>query len=463
MSSPENTRYRRYLEPGQSRKLPRQTVRYQMVKQSYTVDSCTDNVWVATEQQCFADPDRADSSDPAPSDHSGCGDSQSLHRDVMWTTSFSDPDDIPDPDHPECRESAPCDRPGNRESSQTPVHEAMPTTSVSDSDDFFNCEEVHQSDRSHDTDNSAHADMGDEDVRNYFTKCCEEMLPNQNINKAQAILIILSYIVHAGLSWSQVDGLLKLINTLLGVSVVPDSKYLFRKMWQSRMDSVGVHFFCSTCHAYLGLRGGTDTLRSFTCSTCQETRTSNCLMAKGSFFLIFDLQKQLYDALIISSEALFKSLKKVAVTYGRYSDITDGRLYKSIRRQLNARWCDLTVTLNTDGSPVFKSNKSSVWPIQLFINELPFNIRFQNVLIGALWFAKIHPPAHLFIKAFVNAFNKIGEIQWRHGDETVSSRVFVVCCCVDSPARASVLNMKQYNGYYGCSWCLEEGTPVERK
>ncbi|XP_075749313.1 uncharacterized protein LOC142814438 [Rhipicephalus microplus] len=28
-------------------------------------------------------------------------------------------------------------------------------------------------------------------------------------------------------------------------------------------------------------------------------------------------------------------------------------------------------------------------------------------------------------------------------------------------ARALVLNMKQFNGYYGCSWCLEKGTCVD--
>ena len=33
----------------------------------------------------------------------------------------------------------------------------------------------------------------------------------------------------------------------------------------------------------------------------------------------------------------------------------------------------------------------------------------------------------------------------------------MLLCCVDLPARALVLNMKQYNGKFGCSFCEDEG------
>ena len=32
-------------------------------------------------------------------------------------------------------------------------------------------------------------------------------------------------------------------------------------------------------------------------------------------------------------------------------------------------------------------------------------------------------------------------------------------CAVDLPARASVLNMKQFNGKWGCTYCEDEGVP----
>lgn len=143
-----------------------------------------------------------------------------------------------------------------------------------------------------------------------------------------------------------------------------------------------------------------------------------------------------------------------------YGDISDGRLHKSIRKNVGAAW-SVTLTLNTDGSPVFSSSKASVWPTQLMVNELPFNVRFQNVIVGALWFAKTHPPFHLFVKAFVTALKNMGPITWHYGDECVKSSVYVTCCGVDSPARASLLNMNHHGGYFSCLWCLQKGAPVD--
>lgn len=145
----------------------------------------------------------------------------------------------------------------------------------------------------------------------------------------------------------------------------------------------------------------------------------------------------------------------------RYSDITDGQLYPDVRRKLNMNWADLTVSFNSDGSPAFESSRSSVWPIQLVINELPVQMRWNNIIVCGLWFAKVHPPVHLLISAFVRQFINIGPIIWKALNRVVRSNIYAICCIVDSPARASILNRKQFNGYYGCSWCLKRGEMVD--
>ncbi|KAH8001097.1 hypothetical protein HPB51_026350 [Rhipicephalus microplus] len=68
---------------------------------------------------------------------------------------------------------------------------------------------------------------------------------------------------------------------------------------------------------------------------------------------------------------------------------------------------------------------------------------------------------HIFIRRFVEEVKDIGTVVWSHAEDIIKSKVHVVLCCVDAPARASILNMKQFNGYYGCSWCLEKGTCVD--
>ncbi|KAL1483579.1 hypothetical protein MTO96_001862 [Rhipicephalus appendiculatus] len=188
----------------------------------------------------------------------------------------------------------------------------------------------------------------------------------------------------------------------------------------------------------------------------------SALLKKGSFFILMDLKIQLQQLLKITGNIVGNNLQKLASSSShQIKDITDGVLYKKMRHALKMRWCDLTLTLNTDGSPVFKSSKGSVWPIQVSLNELPVPFRWKNILIAAVWFSKEHPPAHLFLKAFVDQFHGLGKITWSFAEQVVHSAVKIVCCCVDSPARAALLNAKQFNGYYGCSWCLQKGTLVE--
>lgn len=65
---------------------------------------------------------------------------------------------------------------------------------------------------------------------------------------------------------------------------------------------------------------------------------------------------------------------------------------------------------------------------------------------------------HHFFGTFVQELKEMGPIVWKCGSRIIKSVVRVACVCVDAPARALVLHMKQFNGHYGCSFCLERGT-----
>nr|XP_042908063.1 uncharacterized protein LOC122271298 [Parasteatoda tepidariorum] len=43
----------------------------------------------------------------------------------------------------------------------------------------------------------------------------------------------------------------------------------------------------------------------------------------------------------------------------------------------------------------------------------------------------------------------------------INVKVLPACCCADSVARPCLQNSTQYNGFYGCSWCIHPGFTVD--
>lgn len=70
----------------------------------------------------------------------------------------------------------------------------------------------------------------------------------------------------------------------------------------------------------------------------------------------------------------------------------------------------------------------------------------------------------LFLKPVTKFFSDLDKygIEVPYNGSCVTVKIKPVCCSVDSKARPLLLNMKQYNGYYACPWCLHPGIIVER-
>nr|XP_054928515.1 uncharacterized protein LOC129385659 isoform X2 [Dermacentor andersoni] len=316
----------------------------------------------------------------------------------------------------------------------------------------------------HDDEGTGSEAAGDDDFMKYFAKLRRETLPDQATTKAEAFLLVLTYIVTAGLTWAQVQGLLTLINVLFGEKVLPCTTYSLRKLWKSKKEALRVHLYWQACHKYLGLSCDAKNKYTVTCASCGAEKRLQELMSSGSFFLMFNLKQQLLEFLKQIGRTFHTNLQKLSsgpLVPGVFSDITDGSLYRSVRKQINMAWSDITLTYNSDGAPVFDSSKSTIWPIQVMLNELPVLMRWQNVLVSGLWFSRTHPPMHLFMTQFVEEVSKVGTLVWSYAGRTIRSAVHAVVCCVDSPARAAILNSKQFNGYFGCSWCLQQGEVID--
>lgn len=115
--------------------------------------------------------------------------------------------------------------------------------------------------------------------------------------------------------------------------------------------------------------------------------------------------------------------------------------------------------------PLFKSSNYSIWPIQMIINEVPMQVRNNDVILWALWFGKNKPKMNIYMQKFVQNINTLSAegIPCNINHEIKKIKPYAICCCVDSVARAPMQGLIQFNGYYGCNWCLHPGTLVKQK
>lgn len=130
---------------------------------------------------------------------------------------------------------------------------------------------------------------------------------------------------------------------------------------------------------------------------------------------------------------------------------------------------NLTLLMNTDGANVFESNHKSLWPIQFYLNFLPPSLRFNisNIIVGALYIGEVKPDVKKFFEPLGREIEKLQsscltvDIEGRKWDFNLS----LTHSSFDLPAKAVMQNMSQYNGRYGCTYCLHPGksTPTPKK
>ncbi|KAM7304274.1 uncharacterized protein ISCGN_014174 [Ixodes scapularis] len=283
-----------------------------------------------------------------------------------------------------------------------------------------------------------------------------------------ALVLIMDYAIGEGLPWTGIEKLLKLQNLLLGTNSIPESKYLFRKFASASPDDVTFNFYCPTCETLLAKTAGSLKERqgiSPTCSVCGVQYLGKDLMSKGCYFVGLPMEKQLASVLADETvrEHLAESLANLNTPRPSAKlDLTDGDSYRSQRAKLGCGPHDLTVSMNADGSPIFKSANYAIWPVQLTLNELPPCLRWRSVVLPLLWYGAKHPNMTLLLQAFAAQMKTLAQegITWSAGGSTLNSKVYCVSCVADAPARAAMQNVMQYNGYYGCSWCLHPGVCI---
>lgn len=305
----------------------------------------------------------------------------------------------------------------------------------------------------------------------YFNIISEQLIhPNLDCKTADAIAMILAYFLQHHLTWVALEDLLTLFHNILGdESNLPKTKYLFKKCFGSDQRSI-FHFYCGKCLVYIdtydklkAIQDDKDKKGDKKCNNCSVCGNEYSLkkMNNGHFFIELPLREQIEKKLSENADILTFNTKSNSADI---TDFFDGDLFKSLRAKVESGPL-VTLTLNTDGVKVFKSKKKgSLWPIQMFINEVPRNkrLKIDNIILTGIWFGK-DICFDLYFKPLTEELKSLDEnkicANVNSVNELVTIRVLYISA--DSPAKCKFLKLKQYNGKFGCNYCLHPGVTVE--
>lgn len=189
------------------------------------------------------------------------------------------------------------------------------------------------------------------------------------------MLLLALYTSKFGVSLDALKYLLAIINLCLpGGQKLCDNVHAYKKFFTSLKQPVKYHYFCSFCLQHIPDR-------SVHC--CTNGHCLKDLTAPGaiSYFLELSTVDQLKT--LFKRPGFYDDLQwrfKREHDGDHISYIYDGDLYQSLFSNggILSSPDNVSFTFNTDGVPVFKSSKVSIWPLYLVINELPFKKRMTR-------------------------------------------------------------------------------------
>ena len=241
------------------------------------------------------------------------------------------------------------------------------------------------------------------------------VFPGLSTSKFDCYLRCLHFLLRHGLTTVALSGLLKLLNVIFEQEVLSPSIHLFEKLFQGSFE-MQFHFYCPSCFFYLRKSSDFD---NHNVESPNEGCDAICKLDEklndGHFFIYISVEEQL-RSLLESTPHVWEWLKyrfNRQVDDESVSDIFDGCLYKEYAKggQILSQAQNVSISCNSDGSPVFKSTNNSLWPIQFRLNELPPSERFTkwNTMVAGLWFGKTEPELTTFMVPFLKESKKLCE------------------------------------------------------
>lgn len=277
----------------------------------------------------------------------------------------------------------------------------------------------------------------------------------------ESMILILTLLLRHNINMSCLADIITVINLhCLPQQLHRNSLHKFRKYFSLKQTNLQKHYYCSFCSR--DLASGEDI-----CPSCPRK--------KKSYFVQLPFLNQLKE--MYKRKEFYTHLQnrfqRIVNPSDVLTDVYDGTLYK--------KWMDngflsspdnISFTWYTDGVPIFKSSKISMWPLYLTINELPFHERKkrENTLLLGLWYGDKKPNANSFIYQFRKELQVISQgiqvqVVKNNTFDLKTVRGVLLMGVADLPAKSAFFNFVQFNGDYGCPlcYCKGENVPIDPK
>lgn len=296
-----------------------------------------------------------------------------------------------------------------------------------------------------------------EEVENTFASRCSDGIYKSKLTKTEHELAVLAYAARHSLSDTALEDLLKLLNLYLPESNLLDSNIaLLKERCGFTSKFLKTYTFCNVCK-------NTVDKETESCSTpdCPGKVPSS---KNKSFFMTGDLKIQLTD--VLSKPGTWNSVQEYKESKAStITDITDGKAYKDLNKEGMFLYSknNISLTLFTDGVPLFKSSGVSMWPVYLLVNEIPRNQRFlKNMILWGVWQGVGKPAMTVFLSELLKDLNDlyVNGFSFKPEKTEVLCKAMLAVATMDLQARSAVLKMTQHNGQYACVYCIQKGEHV---
>ena len=271
----------------------------------------------------------------------------------------------------------------------------------------------------------------------------------------ELLLMALQFSLKNNHSFTSLTELCQFFNFICEKSILPETCYMMDKLCNSD-DNTILHSVCTMFSKYIGTFTFLAVQKIVQCDSCKmNVDISN--PSNSCYFAILDPSNSIRDYLQLNEEFYDYVIKEREHNKSIIKDIYDGKMYRNFKTNLfdSDKYNYVSAALNSDGAPLFKSSRFSIWPIYSIINETPIQNRLNSVIVTGLWYGKNKTDMSIFLDKFTEMMNNLSEseVQCIIKGEPRCLKVYAILACVDSSARALMQGSCQFNAYNGCNWC----------